>query len=268
MVNIDVLTYACGYNFNIYERFVLSLKNTGFNGKIYIIIKIEDKNKIDKLLKTYKNVVNLIDDLKSFTNPNNHRYFVYSKYLEQIKGEYILLTDFRDVLFYKNIEHYNYDPSVDIYGFLEGKTIKDDQKFNTPWLKLVEKITNKEFYDNICNEYIICSGTTLGKKNAINTYVEVMCEHLSKIGKYHKVILDQGYHNYIFYTNLLNLNIKLLSNHNKECLVNTVGRKVEQFYDDDYNIVNKNNVIPYVVHQYDRFPSKLQKKFLNRLSLI
>ena len=53
------------------------------------------------------------------------------------------------------------------------------------------------------------------------------------------------------------VNIKLLSN--SDNLVNTVGCS-DKILDENFNIVNKNNEISYVVHQYDRFNIELRHK--------
>ena len=45
ITKIDILTYASGYEYYVYERFVGSLNDTGFKGKIFIIIKNIDLNK-------------------------------------------------------------------------------------------------------------------------------------------------------------------------------------------------------------------------------
>ena len=70
--------------------------------------------------------------------------------------------------------------------------------------------------------------------------------------------LDQGIHNYILYLKMIkDVNIKLLSN--SDNLVNTVGCS-DKILDENFNIVNKNNEISYVVHQYDRFNIELRHK--------
>ena len=49
MVNIDVITYCSGYESFIYERFVGTLYDTGFKGKLYIIGQENDRKIIQNL---------------------------------------------------------------------------------------------------------------------------------------------------------------------------------------------------------------------------
>lgn len=107
-----------------------------------------------------------------------------------------------------------------------------------------------DIYDNIADRYIICSGVTIGKIEAIKTYVTAQASivhnySIMGIGQ------DQGIHNYLLHCNKLPYNIKLLHNDNE--LVNNMGTDIHAL-DTDNNIVNKNNIITYIVHQYDRLP--------------
>jgi hypothetical protein len=264
MVKVDILTYATNYDYDIFERFVGTLNDTGFNGKIYIIINNNDIATIDLLNKKYNNVVSLLDDLEIAPHlpPHTRRFLIKQKYVNMISFEcdYLLLCDFRDVLFQKNIENYNYDDgNVDLYGFLEGKTICENS-FNIFWLKCLEEIFNENFYDKISHNPIICSGTTIGKVGAIKQYIHTMCDY---IVKYNIItILDQGIHNYMFYLNKFNgLCVKLSSN--EDNFVNTVGLDV-QLLDKENNIVNKHNSVSFIVHQYDRFPMELKQQLSDK----
>jgi hypothetical protein len=208
----------------------------------------------------YNNVFCLIDDVEKRPgmHVNNHRFFAKQKYLHALPftSDYLLLCDFRDVLFQKNIETYPFDSSVDLYGFLEGIKINQDMKYNTFWLQSLEKLFNENFYDAISNNNVICCGTTIGNVSAIRKYVDRMCDTIIK----HNINLnlDQGIHNYMFYLNKLdNITVKLLSN--EDNLVNTVGCDV-QAVNEQGHIVNKNNEVSYIVHQYDRFSLDLKQK--------
>lgn len=258
MIKIDILTYASGYKYYIFERFVKTLKNTGFKGNINIITKKNDIPNIIKIKSKYSNINHFLDNLVPFTNPNNHRYFTYLHFLKKkINCDYILICDFRDVLFQKNIENLKLDSNIDLFGFLENKKIIEEKKYNTPWIKIVEKILNINFFDKISNEYIICSGTTIGTLKGIRLYINYMCKILLKIGIYKNIILDQGIHNYLLHLKILPIDTKLLSNYDN--IVNTVGLDNKNMNNDNL-ITNNDNKISYIVHQYDRFPVQLKKK--------
>jgi hypothetical protein len=250
MVKIDVITYCSGYDYKVFERFVGSLNDTGFSGKIHIIVNEFDKPVILRLKAKYKNVYPVKDNLLKTTHINCHRFFCIDVLLSKLKldCDYLLLCDSRDVLFQKNIEEYPYDKDVDIYGFLEGITFEKEQVFNAPWIKMIEQLVNEKIYDKLCSNQVICCGTTIGKNNAIIHYVKMMCYYIKTYNIVYN--LDQGLHNYMLYLNKLGCNIKLLSNIDN--LVNTVGNDVHKINDNKL-IVNKNDELSWIVHQYDRF---------------
>lgn len=263
MVSIDILTYGTNYDYHVYERFIGSLKKTGFIGNIHIIIKEKDIHHINKLQNIYTNIFYFIDSSsKIHTHINNHRFFIIENYItnNNIKSDYVFFCDMRDVLFQKNIYDYPIDSTIDLYAFLEGIKIDQDKIYNSDWIKKLENIMNKEIYNKISHNHVICCGTTFAKLNAFKKYVTLMCEILKKFNIIEN--LDQGIHNYIIYLKIIdNINIKLLSN--KDNLVNTVGCDLKML-DENYNIINQENDISYIVHQYDRFPENLKKNISNK----
>jgi hypothetical protein len=258
MVNIDIITYATGYDYYIYERFVETLLKTGFGGTLHIIIKPHDRKHIQRILEKHpeSKIIYFVDEFSELSKcPQVNRFFTIHHYVVtlDVEPEYLFLCDFRDVLFQKNIEEYPYNPDVDLYGFLEGKRIIDEPNYNTPWIKSLEKIMGEEIYDKISQNHIICCGTTLGKIHAIREYLERMCDILFHYNIHSN--LDQGIHNYMLYMGKLpNIRIELLSN--SDNLVNTVGFDVHAL-NDDSEIINREGQVSWVVHQYDRFSLKL-----------
>jgi hypothetical protein len=257
MVKIDIITYCSGYDYKIFDRFVGSLNDTGFSGKIYIIVNENDKPTIMLLKKKYKNVYPINDNLHKTTHINCHRFFCIELLLHKLTldCDYLLVCDSRDVLFQKNIEDYPYDKKVDIYGFLEDITFEKEKNYNTPWIRMIENILNEQIYDKICYNKVICCGTTIGKKDSIIKYIKMMCHFIKNYNIVYN--LDQGLHNYMLYLNKLECNIKLLSN--EDNLVNTVGCSIHKLNENNL-IVNKNNEVSWIVHQYDRFSLDLKSK--------
>jgi hypothetical protein len=261
MVNIDIITYATGYDYYIYERFVETLGKTGFGGTLHIIIKSHDEVHIERILKkdSKLNIVYFVDEFDEISKcPQVNRFFTIHHYVAtlEIQPEYLFLCDFRDVLFQKNIETYPYNPDVDLYGFLEGKRIADEPNFNIPWIKSLGKIIGEDIYNKISQNAIICCGTTLGKFGAIREYLETMCDILFRYNI--ATNLDQGIHNYMLYLSKMpNLRIELLSN--SDNLVNTVGFDVHAL-NEEGQIVNSEGEVSWVVHQYDRFSPSLLRR--------
>lgn len=265
-MKIDVLTYCSDYTYDVFERFVGSLHDTGFTGNIFIIIKIIDLPIINKLKKKYNNLHEYIDvNNKKNIFINYHRFFVYEQFLSKINlsSDYLLICDSRDVLFQKNIEEYNFSSNIDLYIFEENKKFYEDKIFNTMWIKQIEKIINIKFYNLISDNYIICAGTIIGNLNAIKKYINLMVNILTK---YKNKINDQGILNYMIYMNKLEgLQIKSLTN--SDNLVNTVGFDVHRINEDN-KIVNSNNEVSWIVHQYDRFPIELKTKLSTKYNFI
>lgn len=257
MNKIDVVTYCSGYDYAVFDRFIGSLNDTGFKGKIYIIINECDKYNIKLLKKKYSNIFHVKDSITRKSHINCHRFFCIKSLLQNFKinSEYLLLCDSRDVLFQKNIAEYPYDKNIDIYGFLEGKTIEQEHVFNAKWIKNIDILLNENIYEKIHKKNIICCGTTIGKIDPIKKYVNYMCDFLTKYNV--TTNLDQGIHNYILHLNVLDLSIKLLSNN--ENLVNTLCNDVHKINEEKL-IVNKNNEVSWVVHQYDRFSNELKNE--------
>ena len=253
MVTIDVITYASGYSYGVYERFVGSLRKTGFDGIIHLIVGQQDFDHVIKLQETYSSIWVYVDNLKNENNThiNNHRFFALKQYLNcvQLQCDYVFFCDARDVLFQKNMSEYEIDTSVDIYGFLEGICIQNDLNCNSRWIKQLDLIMNERIYEPLSTKRVICCGTTLAKKEAFVRYVSAMCFYISNYNI--KENLDQGLHNYMLHLNKLsNLNVRLLSN--LDNLVNTVGCDLHKV-NDDGRIVNRNDQVSFIVHQYDRF---------------
>ena len=261
MIKFDVLTYCSGYEYKIYDRFCGSLNDTGFTRIIYIVINKCDSNVISLIKNKYNNVIEIYDCIPKNTHINCHRFLCFKELLEQkiLTSEYILLCDSRDVLFQKNPEKYNFDTNIDIYGFTEKLKIKEDIYFNTQWIKQLDNILKINIYDKINDQHIICCGTTFGKKNAIYQYIDKMWNIIYTYNIYTN--LDQGIHNYILYMNILNLNIKLLSNDDN--FVNTIGTGIK-LLNNQNQIININNDVSYIVHQYDRMDKDKLIKLSNK----
>ena len=270
MVKIDVLTYLSGYVYEVYERFVGSLIDTGFTGNIYIVIKdtTNDKSNIQLLKNKYNNIFEIMDVYRQNTHINCHRFFVFHNFLtkNKLSCEYILLCDSRDVLFQKNIENYEYDKDIDLFGFYESMKFYEELNYNVPWIKMLEPLVNEPICEKLWNSYIICCGTTIGTCSAIQKYVSQMCNILMRHNIKHN--LDQGIHNYMIHLNKLdNIKIKCLSN--SDNLVHTVGCDLHNHkINEEKKIVNNNNEMSYIVHQYDRFSKENKIKLSGKYNFI
>jgi len=251
-MRVHVLTLCTGYDFKIYERFVGSLYDTGFSGNVYLFITANDIDVVLKIKSIYPNVCPMICDPSLYDiHAQSSRYDIIRLFLQQndIEYDYILLTDSRDVLFQRNIELYPLD--ADIYAFEEEEKIRNC-KYNFNWIKMIEQKEQKS-YSDLYDKTILCSGTILLSKKVAIEFLEIFCSRL----EYSKnLVMDQGVYNTIIYRNIRNWNIKILSN--KENLVNTVGYGYKCVKDN--KIVNLDNEVSWIVHQYDRMSNEMKRE--------
>jgi hypothetical protein len=268
---IDILTIAYNLNYEAHNNFIDSLLKTGFSGNVYIASAASDKPVIDEILNKYanKNIHYVVDDNKIDYNITTKKFFEYDKFIDTIKSDYIFVCDFKDVFFQENIENFDYEEIVDIYATLEDQTFVQDENYTSQWVKWTEELLNISIYDQIKNDIIICSGTTLGKANAIKLYLKEMLRILQLTTEYLRWrVYDQGVHNYLLRLNPLNLNIKFVDNNND--LVCTMGDQKKSIHKDKKRIfcgskiVNEQNNPYYVLHQYNRMCESDINKLLQK----
>lgn len=254
-----ILTYCSGYSEEIYTRFAGSLFDTDYKGIIIFFIKENDISKLINIKKKYLDQIKYVIVSPTF-HVQSYRYILYKEYLEQNKNvaDYIFICDSRDVLFQKNFDNYDLDINYDLFVFRENIKIKNDHH-NTKWIKALDN--NENIYNKIKNNFAICSGTTYGTYNGMLDYLNIFCDILDRYPNNHMfktIPSDQGIHNYIIYDNLIN-NIKIMDNNDN--LVNTIGMARKNI--NDNKIINDNNQVSYIVHQYDRCDNTM----LNKISL-
>jgi hypothetical protein len=269
---VDILTIAYNLNYETHNRFVGSLLNTGFSGTCNVVSSPSDTETIDKIHKKYtsKNINYIIEDSRPNYNITTQKFFWYPKYITNINSQYIFVCDFSDVFFQQNLENYHYDPEIDIYASLEDQFLYQDTQYTSQWIKWTEQLLNVPIYDQIKHYKIICSGTTLGKTDAIKSYLNNMFEILSLTTEYLRWrVYDQGVHNYLL---RLNTKCKVKFIDNTETFVCTMGNqkismnnKNRRFYNN--KIVNEKNEPYYVLHQYNRMLKKDQNLLFSSSSL-
>jgi hypothetical protein len=263
MLVLTALTCPEGYSKHIYHTFAGSLAGTGFNGDIIIMVT---KNNFDEL-----NLVQLeeiypclrfhtIPNLKEHRDINCYRYHFYNEYLNTRADEYeyVMLSDSRDVIFQRDISEYPFDPRVDLFFAEEEKLIKDCG-INSGWIL---DLFGSETLEELKNNVVLCSGTTVGRTYAITRYLAMMANYVTNVeDQFHHRFgylggIDQGIHNYIYYKNLLpELTIKTM--HNNENLFYTIGHvanddKNRQFFNDESQFINTDGQLCYCIHQFDR----------------
>lgn len=276
MTNTDnnlIMGIANGYRFNDIKPFIISLRNTGYNGDIvlfaetthpsikqiaskYKIICVEYNNTYPFLFTINKNDPMLPETSSKNFHLFSYRHIIYYQYLNKHIKQYshIMLTDVRDVVFQQN-------PFLEISNqglncFLEAseEKIKNDHAHNAAW---VRNALGQEILDIIGDQTISCAGIIIGNSPSIIDYIKQM---VSIIISYPNAAgpTDQGLHNYLIHTNKL----KIMTLHrNGEGPVLTIGRIPHGTIkiDSRGNLLNNDGSIPNTLHQYDRHPDINQR---------
>lgn len=261
--HITVITYCSGYDYNTFNRFAGTLYDTGFSGDLIFVIQEKDKPILDKLKVNYKNVSYFVDNVVNPRHCQQKRYYIYKNILDAgLNTDYVLLCDSRDIFFQRNIEEYPLDESVDVFFFKEDVNIANCS-VNKEWLGAIEQELNIDIISKVSENRIVCSGTTIGKLNGIKNYVNRMCDLMTN--KIHTEFtkftgFDQGIHNYLIYIEgFPDMKVHLFRN--RDNLVNNLQYGETKFMNEYSKIVNFNKEESYIVHQWDRLPDYMRKRF-------
>lgn len=224
-----VMAYATGYDLDVYQRYVGSLRNSGFKGKIILAVSNEMKDGVEEYLSsqnvtfhhslivncTYalgkiaegegqhqqeaKTCVHPYPDLKARWS----RFPLLRDYLvacSECTGP-VLISDFRDVFFQR-------DPFGDGTLHVTGLEVfeEDKQQMTDHWIVNfpVANCKNTSFV-----EPMLCSGTTIGTRVAMIQYLTIMEQEMHEWMKDPNCCCnllngdDQSIHNYLFYAGKL-----------------------------------------------------------------
>jgi hypothetical protein len=177
------------------------------------------------------------------------RFALYYLFLINNREHYasVMLTDVRDVIFQRN--PFDFDFGDNLCCFLEDSRIPISKcAFNSNWLL---KGFGAETLEALGVKAISCSGINIGSYEAILEYLQVMLDHMLKLKSKHDKGIDQGVHNYILHNRYLK-NVRVFENENGPVL--TMGHTVDlpHRFNSEGFIVNQNDTVVNVLHQYDR----------------
>jgi beta-1,4-mannosyl-glycoprotein beta-1,4-N-acetylglucosaminyltransferase len=261
-----VLGSAINIDLNSIMTFIRSLRKYNKECSISIIVE----NNIDEVKKSSikKEGVNLIfTSISTFLESpiNNIRYLKFFEFIKDHENEYknVLISDVRDVYFqndpFKGLEK----NSIFFAEEDESKTIKDDDRFNSRWIR---QTYGDIILEDLNNEKITCCGTVIGSYRNISAYLEFMTNEIIRFYKeknpFFNDMLDTAIHTYIYYKRRDLLENPSMKNNGD--LFGTVGITVKEFPDKitiKNNLIEVNGKIPSIIHQYDR--SEWLKKFIN-----
>ena len=301
-----VMGLASGYDLRVYKSFVGSLRNTGYDGHIILGLSEENLSAESKLYLLSMGVtmkfLNFIEctsttpnklptekdifDGKNCIAPYDHIKITWARFVlqrdwlvqcETCTGP-VLLTDVRDTYFQSN-------PFAEPEK-IEGLQVFEEYKITTQYWLAEWPI--RECKGESFEKPMLCSGTTIGTRQAIIDYVDIMykemTEWINQIQcRFNTIGDDQSIHNYVFYANKLPFAKAIPF---RTGIVNTVGSIGGEIFEDlrargeeNYHFPGKNGndwlgkvdflsfrltnseglflnedgSISPIIHQYDRF---------------
>ena len=186
-----------------------------------------------------------------FSNPKDiqvDRYEIYKSVLEDNFAEVdqVLISDIRDVMFQD-------DPFKLFNGskqefFMEPCLFKNCTA-NAPWIR---SVYNNPGLDLVKDEYIICSGTTMGTRVGILEYIDTMITEINRIRATGRPLYpgeDQPIHNYLIYSGMFKEHKK---SHNGIGSVTTMHHQHQLLLDRKGRLLNADGSLTPIIHQWDR----------------
>ncbi len=249
-----VFSLACGYDKVVYDRFIGTFLNNTTHHTLVLFISNNDKHKIEE---HHRIILNIITINIKHVHLNLHRFVMYKEFLEKNPvNDDLFMTDFRDVLFQND---FSFPSETHDYVFAQEGEIIRNCPHNSKWMS---RFIKNEYYDDMKDEYIFCSGTIFVKKNMMMNFFDILTSHFHKI-KIFKFGCDQGLLNYLIYTGLFQ---NMTRTTNDGTVINTI--KYGHMEIKDGKIINERGEIPSIVHQYDRMPTEMLKKLSNKYNFL
>jgi hypothetical protein len=193
--------------------------------------------------------------------PYNLRPFYYQQLLKNLNDEdLVFLVDSRDLIFQvnPNLVGNTLIQKAELHFFDEGvkffKNMKPQFLGNSPtnmaWAKLFVDDATYDF-KNITNNTIINGGCVFGRVKHVKNFVDIACIKIKNNKNRFHHILDQMIVNIpVFSGDLSSANFKI--NRNGTVVLNMCGI-IEENVTNNNGVLQIENVIIPVVHQYDRF---------------
>lgn len=258
-----VMGMATGYNLETYQRFVGSLRKTGYEGNIILVVSPDIGNESSDYLNSKNVVMHRVTYVKcshpvnadiAAKDPseikNSHtkelvtcvepypelkhrwaRFPLLGDLLRKCGGQEnpettcggpVLVTDVRDTFFQRNPFGPEAPRVVGLQLFAEHYTIR-----TTHWLVDWPVGDCKGVH---YDEPMICSGTTIGTRQAMLDYIEIFHQEMKTWMADEKCCCfetngdDQSMHNYLYYSGMLEgVTGGVLVAKNRDALVHTVG---------------------------------------------
>lgn len=238
---------AYGYKIEDLKPFVLSLRRH-YNGEVLFIT-----GQLDVQSQNFFNQHNIFTyELEHvYQNPREiqlDRYLMYRDILEEnfTDVERILITDVRDVMF--QADPFGHEVKSQLEFFHEPASY-DRCKCNGNWIATV---FGHDRLEQIKDNLVICSGTTIGTRQGIVDYINIMIEEIEKVRARNIPLfngIDQPIHANAIYNNRFK---DFMMYHNGRGPISTIHHQMILRIDRMGQLLNDDNTVVPIVHQWDR----------------
>lgn len=242
-----IMGAAYGYKTELLEPFMKSLRRN-FQGDCVIITHPLSP---EELIFYEKYNIFTFELEQAIPNPKDiqvGRYDIYKAVLEDnfSDADQILICDVRDVMFQD--DPFKGSTGVELEFFEEPCLFKNCTA-NWPW---VGGIYGKEGMAMVENRSVICSGTTMGTRAGIVSYIDTMITEIQRIRDTGRPLYqgeDQPIHNYLIYTGVFNT---FVLHKNGRGPITTVHHQQRLTFDRKGRLLNDDGTPTPVIHQWDR----------------
>jgi hypothetical protein len=221
-----VMGMAANYQWGQMSNFVISLRNTGYKGKIVLGVRgvagLDVSKGESSVTKTNleKHCVTAIEAVADTTYlPKmpvaSRRFVLYEQWITILlakkvvtAAEWILLIDVRDSIFQRTpfagaessgaslLFFADSHPAIRDKQDIDSHTYLGESCFRESQAALKEMILKPETSD-----FVICSGTVMGTIAQTGVYLQAMIQTFETFDCWPVGGIDQGYHNYVYFMN-------------------------------------------------------------------
>ena len=252
-----VVSAAFGYQSVVLYPFIRSLRKV-HKDRVAFLIRPNQVGEMEGFAKEH-GVELVVCEHSWHAAPEINRYFAALDFLRRTQDvDGVFLTDSRDVIFQGS-------PFLSgdyLYLYTEPVKIRECP-FNGNWIR---HYYGDVVYEQIADNPVLCSGTTLGSYGRVLEYLEIMCAEMKeKLSQNYAYLVgaDQGIHFYKFYTGGIPGAVVREHGYSE---VQTLHYEKKFLFSKDGFLLNVDGSVVPVVHQYDRHSQfwPLFERMINR----
>jgi hypothetical protein len=242
-----ILGCAYGYGGEDLRPFAHSLRKYYQGDVVFVVADVDPE--LEKFCEDYGIIAYTLEEpLTTPSDVQTLRYRIYRDIITEHfeSADHILITDVRDVIF--QADPFGEELIAPIQFFIEPELFKNCSA-NAPW---IQGLYGKQGFDLVADEYVLCSGTSMGSRQGMLDYCTAMDDEVlrfAEIGRPVRGGEDQPIHNYLVYSRVFP---NYVSFHNGRGAISTMHHQKEFRVSREGCLLNDNGKPTPVIHQWDR----------------